>query len=181
MSMQEWSNDYQVSVEVRDEIILNQSRSLWNLHMTRHYIKGMEYENKLLNLASVPRSTKIITSHWHATTTKEDDLKGTIVPPTDEITGTVVPNADEMKGTMIPNIEVNVAIGLNKRSVEDAFYLWSETVLRIICVILRSLLLIYMLVLSEITSQNRTHLLYDWSQPLIAKNQMQEHILAWND
>ena len=89
--MQEWS------VKERDEMILNLTRSLWNLHMARHHIKRMEEENKLLNLASAPRSTEINTSHGHATAKVED----------------------EIKGTMVPNTEVNLVEDQYERSVED--------------------------------------------------------------
>ena len=53
-SMQEWSSDSKVSDDERNELILNLSRSLWNLHMERHYVSKKEKENNLLNLASAP-------------------------------------------------------------------------------------------------------------------------------
>ena len=49
----------------RDELVLELSRSLWNLHMARHYVGKMVEENKSLNLASAPRSTEIIDMLQH--------------------------------------------------------------------------------------------------------------------
>ena len=96
-SLQERSSDSKMSNDERDEIVLNLSRSLWNLHMARHYVRKMVEENKSLNLASVPRSTEIIVSHGHATTTV----------------------VDENEGTMVPNIKVNLVEDQYERSIDD--------------------------------------------------------------
>ena len=81
----------------RDELVLELSRSLWSLHMTRTYVNKMDKEIKTLNLASAPRSTEIIPSHGHATPTEANE--------NDEI--------------MVSNTEVNLAEGQYERSVED--------------------------------------------------------------
>ena len=61
-SLQKRSADSKMSDVERDEIVLNLSRSLWNLHIARHHVEKMDEENKSLNLASAPRSTEIIAS-----------------------------------------------------------------------------------------------------------------------
>ena len=61
-SLQKRSADSKMSDVERDEIVLNLSRSLWNLHMARNHVEKMDEENKSLNLASAPRSTEIIAS-----------------------------------------------------------------------------------------------------------------------
>ena len=48
-------------------------------------------------------------SHGHATTIKEDDIKGTVVP-----------KMDELMGIMVPIPEVNVVKGQYERSVNGA-------------------------------------------------------------
>ena len=100
-SLQERSADSKMSDVERDEIVLNLSRSLWNLHMARNHVEKMDEENKSLNLASAPRSTEIITYHKHATTNE----------------------VDENDGTMVPNSEVNIVEGQYERSVADSLHL----------------------------------------------------------
>ena len=57
-SLQERSSDSIMINDERDELVLELSRSLWNLHMARHYVGKLVEENKSLNLASAPRSTE---------------------------------------------------------------------------------------------------------------------------
>ena len=83
MSVQEWSSDSKVSAEERNDLILNLSRSLWNLHIARHHEKKLVEENISLTLALAPRGTEMITSHGHAITKKDDEIKGTMVPSTE--------------------------------------------------------------------------------------------------
>ena len=106
-SLQERSSDFQKSDVERDEIILNLSRSLWNLHMVRHHVMKMEEQNKSLNMVSAPRSTEIITSHGHATTTE----------------------FEENEGAVVPNTEVNMTEVQYERSVEDAYIIENESVI----------------------------------------------------
>ena len=107
-SLKERSSDSNMSNDERDEIVWNLSRSLWNLHMARHYVGKMIEENKSLNLASAPRSTEIVLSHGHATTNEEG------------IKGTMVPVIKEDEGTMVPRAEVNIVNGQYERNVYDA-------------------------------------------------------------
>ena len=105
--MQEWSSDSKVSAEERNELILNLSRSLWNLHMARHRIGKIVEEDKLQTLASASCSTEITTSHGHATTNE----------------------CDEIKGIVVPNTEVNLSECQYEQSVKDAYDIENEYVI----------------------------------------------------
>ena len=80
------------------------------LQMARFEDKELtKQNNQLRNLASAPRSTEITLSHGHATTIKEDEIKGTVVPKT-----------DELKGIMVPIPEAKVVEGQYERGVKGA-------------------------------------------------------------
>ena len=66
-SLQERSSDSMLMNDERDELVLELSRSLWDLHMARHYVGKLVEDNKTINLASAS-STEIDLSHGHATT-----------------------------------------------------------------------------------------------------------------
>ena len=51
-SLQESSSDSIIKNDERDELVLELSRSLWSLHMARHYVDKLVDDNKPLNLAS---------------------------------------------------------------------------------------------------------------------------------
>ena len=87
-SLQERSSDSRLMNDERDELVLKLSRSLWSLHMARHYEGKLIEDDKSFNLASAPRSTEINASHGHATTTTE---------------------VERNDGTMVPNTEANLA------------------------------------------------------------------------
>ena len=83
---------------------------LMHLQMARTEDKELNKQNnQLINLASAPRSTEMNASHGHATTIKEDEIKGTVVP-----------KMDELKGIMVPIPEVNVVGGQYERGVKGA-------------------------------------------------------------
>ena len=103
-SLQERSSDSIMMNDERDELVLELSRSLWNLHMARHKIEKMVEGNKSLNLASAPRSTEIVLSHGHATL------------------------VEELNGTMVPNTEVDLAEGQYKQSIQDTDAFESEAI-----------------------------------------------------
>ena len=103
-SLQERSADSKMSDVERDEIVLNLSQILSNLHMAKHHIGKIVEENNPLNMALAPRSTEINTSHGHATTTE----------------------IDENEGTMVPNTEVNMAEGQYERSVDYNYTIKNE-------------------------------------------------------
>ena len=105
-SLQDRSSGSVMSDVERDEIVLNLSRSLWNLHMARYYVGKMDKENKSLNLALASRSTEIILSQGNATT-KE---------------------VEKYNGTMVQNTEVNMAEGQYERSVADALTIGIEPI-----------------------------------------------------
>ena len=85
-SLQERSLDSVMTSAEQDELVLDLSRSLWNLNMARHYVGKIGKENNLSNLASAPRSTEITLSHGHATT-NEEEIKGTMVPVFKKVKG----------------------------------------------------------------------------------------------
>ena len=87
-SLQERSSDSRLMNDERDELVLKLSRSLWNLHMARHYVGKLIEDDESFNLASAPRSTEINASHGHATTTTE---------------------VERNDGNMVPNTEANLA------------------------------------------------------------------------
>ena len=89
----------------RDELVLELSRSLWSLHMARHYVGKMDYEIKSLNLASAPRSTEIVSSHGHAT------------------------SMEELDGTVVPNTEVDLAEGQFGQSIQDTNVIENEAII----------------------------------------------------
>ena len=94
-SLQERSSDSLMSNDERNEMVLELSRSLWNLHMARMYVNKMDKEIKTLNLASVPRSTEVTESHGHAT----------------------IPNGE--KGTVVSCVRDNLAKSQIDQSIED--------------------------------------------------------------
>ena len=114
------------------------------LQMARFEDKELnKLNNQLINLASAPRSTKINASHGHATTIKEDEIKGQwflmllkskrIMVLISEVNiangqyersvkGAIVDKtsieANDKEGILVPISEVNIVEGQYERSVE---------------------------------------------------------------